>query len=200
MENNRGELNHVFCLVAALGILRCLYATVKGICFLLIPEAVSLDGAEIVLSNHRALMVAVVANLLLLVSLMLTLLKNRLGVYGFAVVTFLFYTVSSAFYEDKASQLGINICLMLVQNAAFVGLLMIKRDGVRSWHLFFPKKEVAHEAETEEKQGSAKVSAGLSGLKEQADVVPSAPTFLQKQDNPLPEDKRDYQRGTDGQM
>lgn len=140
MEKVKGNLNYMFCFVAVLGIIRNITNIFTKVAYLMMSETLDYDGSTIMISSHLASIFIIVSDLLIVASLMLSLLKNKLGVYGFATVNFLFYVISLAFYEDRLSQLPINLGVMIFQYVLFFGLLMIKRNGVRSWNVFFPQK------------------------------------------------------------
>lgn len=102
----------------------------------LAPETFDWNGQTVYLSSHLASGLSIIGSLLIIISLILTLNKRRLGIYGFTAVVFVFSIISLAFIETTAYNIGI----ALIQYALFFGLLMIKRNGVRSWNLFFPRK------------------------------------------------------------
>lgn len=140
MERAKVELNNPFCLVAVLGIIKNVFNIFSAVIHLLMPESLEFDGSTIMISSHPASIFTIVFSLLLIVSLILALSKKKIGIYGFAVVVFLFHMLSLAFYEDILSQLPVNLFVVILQYTLFFGLLMIKHDGVRSWNVFFPKK------------------------------------------------------------
>lgn len=156
MEKVKANLNYMFCFVAVLGIIRNITNIFTKVAYLMMSETLDYDGSTIMISSHLASIFIIVSDLLIVASLMLSLLKNKLGVYGFATVNFLFYVISLAFYEDRLSQLPINLGVMIFQYVLFFGLLMIKRNGVRSWNVFFPQKATEKKTDIEEEQDTVK--------------------------------------------
>lgn len=142
MEKIKGEINYVFWFVAILGIIRNITSILTSAMKLTTPEVTDLNGYLIYSTPHSALVMSIVASLLIIIFLILTLNKKRLGIYGFTISIFMFSIVSLAFYEDRLKQLPYNIGVALFQYILFFGLLMIKRNGIRSWYLFFPRKDI----------------------------------------------------------
>ncbi len=140
MEKVKGEINYVFWFIAVLGIISNISNVVSSVASFLTPETFDWNGQTVYLSSHLASGLSIIGSLLIIISLILTLNKRRLGIYGFTAVVFVFSIISLAFYEDRLKQLPYNIGVALIQYALFFGLLMIKRNGVRSWNLFFPRK------------------------------------------------------------
>lgn len=128
---------------AILGIIRNITGVLSSVIKLATPDVKDCYGQVILSMPHNALIVSIIAKTLIVISLILTLNKKRLGIYGFTITIIMFSIISLVFYEDRLKQLPFNIGVALAHYALFFGLLMIKCNGIRSWYLFFPKVEKA---------------------------------------------------------
>lgn len=141
VKNEQGELNYVFYCVVLLSFLSSIKNMIVSGSYLIMSETLNVDGSILIGSTPTAYILSFATSLLMVIFLIQILFHNKIGIYGYAAVVFLYYTISLAFYDDRLSQLPFNIGSMLITYVFFFGSLMIKRDGLKSWYIFFPKNE-----------------------------------------------------------
>lgn len=137
MKQKSGQLNYVLWVVCILAIIRNITNIVKSITELLTPENVDFIGETLLLSNHLTSAFSLLSSLFIIIAVILTLNKRKIGVWGFFAVQFVFALISLAFFDDPLKQLPVSFGLAFIHSAVFFCLLLIKRNGVSSLRVIF---------------------------------------------------------------
>lgn len=141
MNQKSGHLNYVFWLVCILSIIRNLTNIFKSFASLLSPERIDYMGMSLSISSHPASIYSILSSLCVISTIVLTLNKRKIGVWGFFAVQFVSAIVSLAFFEEPFKQMPISLGIAFIHCAVFFFLLLIKRDGISSWSVIFNGEE-----------------------------------------------------------
>lgn len=178
MKQKSGKLNYAFWVICILAIIRNITNIVKSITKLLTPESVEVMGKSIILSDHPASAFYLVSSVFIIITIVLTLNKRKIGVWGFFVVQFISAVASLGFVDNPLSQMPISFGIALMHSTVFFCLLLIKRNGVSSLKVIF----------NDEKDN---VTLNISNDSESKGNIPSTQKSIDKQEMAIQVEKEE---------
>lgn len=134
MKQKTGQLNYVFWVICILAIVRNISTIVKSLVRLFTPDSFNYMGQSVMISDHSFSLCTLLSSIFIIITIIVTLNKRKIGVWGFFVVQFVFATIFIVFFNVPTNT---SYGLALINCLVFFFLLFIKRNGISSWNVIF---------------------------------------------------------------